>query len=156
VSCRDKEERDCPEGILIGRRRVLQGSVFAVGAVALAQTGCGGGDSEPSGPIAAGIVSAVQNPSLLRVPGANAVLGRDAGGLYAMTSVCTHNGCGVSVVGTALACPCHGSRFDANGAVTHAPATRPLQHLQVDLATDGTITIQASIPVAADVRTPVA
>jgi Rieske Fe-S protein len=156
VSNRDKEHHHAPQEILVGRRKLLQGGACAVGVVALAQTGCGMGVSETGGPVPAGNVSAVANPSLTRVENANLVLGRDSGGLYAMTIVCTHRQCPVDVVGLALDCPCHGSQFDVNGAVTHGPAGSPLQHRQVDLAADGTITIQGSITVAADVRTPVA
>jgi Rieske Fe-S protein len=105
-------------------------------------------------------VADVAVDSLQVVSGQRVVLGRDAGGLYGMTAVCTHNGCTVGVAGGAtpsLACPCHGSAFDLNGQVTRGPAGRPLQHFQVDVdAATGDITIQADLPVTSDVRTPVA
>ena len=56
---------------------------------------------------------------------------RDAGGVYALSLVCTHLGCTVTVAAQQLACPCHGSRFDRQGRVLNGPADRPLQRLQV-------------------------
>ena len=53
----------------------------------------------------------------------------DVGGdvIFASTSTCTHNGCGVRVAdGPGLRCPCHGSTFDADGRPTKGPAARPL------------------------------
>jgi cytochrome b6-f complex iron-sulfur subunit len=94
----------------------------------------------------------------LRILGSSLVLGRDANGLYAMSAICTHAGCAVNVVASggqpSLSCPCHGSTFSANGAVTRGPAGTPLQHYQVELASDGTITICPGVAVAATTRTP--
>ena len=47
---------------------------------------------------------------------------------YGISSVCTHLGCTVTwdQAAQALACPCHGSRFDALGQVIQGPARRPL------------------------------
>jgi cytochrome b6-f complex iron-sulfur subunit len=49
-------------------------------------------------------------------------------GFFAMSSVCTHLGCVVRYTpgAAALHCPCHGSEFDREGAVTGGPAPRPL------------------------------
>lgn len=121
---------------------------------------CGGGAAKAaSGPVAAGNVSAVPVGTLKFVDGQPVILGRDAGGLYAMTAICTHEDCAMnsdgSITPTQVTCDCHGSHFDANGAVTKGPAGRPLDHYQVDLATDGTITVQAGTVVAATARTAV-
>jgi Rieske Fe-S protein len=129
---------------------------FAGGVALTTLPGCGGdGDTTPTptGPVAAGNVADVSEGSLRAVSGL--ILGRDAGGLYAMTATCTHQGCRVSVSGTALNCPCHGSAFDANGAVTRGPAGSPLRHFLVTLAADGAITIDPTMTVAAAARTAV-
>jgi glycine/D-amino acid oxidase-like deaminating enzyme/nitrite reductase/ring-hydroxylating ferredoxin subunit len=54
---------------------------------------------------------------------------RDAdGGLHAVSMRCTHLGCLVRFNGaeTSWDCPCHGSRFDVDGAVLEGPAVEPL------------------------------
>lgn len=57
---------------------------------------------------------------------------RDAAGLYALSLVCTHLGCTVTVSDQRLDCPCHGSRFDRQGRVLSGPADRPLQKIRVE------------------------
>ena len=52
---------------------------------------------------------------------------------------CTHEGCLLDITnGQRFDCPCHFSRFDANGNVVQGPATRPLQNIPTsyDPATD--------------------
>jgi cytochrome b6-f complex iron-sulfur subunit len=57
----------------------------------------------------------------------------------AYSLVCTHLGCTVEPKGQEFACPCHGSRFDANGRVLKGPADRPLQQLRVARLQDGNL-----------------
>ncbi|MFI5180775.1 MAG: ubiquinol-cytochrome c reductase iron-sulfur subunit [Thermoanaerobaculia bacterium] len=68
-------------------------------------------------------------------------------GIYAMSAVCTHLGCITRYVSdeNAIACPCHGSRFDLEGNVTHGPAPRPLQWLEVKLDDAGTLVVDTSV-----------
>jgi Rieske Fe-S protein len=50
------------------------------------------------------------------------------GVVSAHSAICTHQGCQVGNSGKQLACPCHGSVFDAkSGAVVSGPAGSPLQ-----------------------------
>jgi nitrite reductase/ring-hydroxylating ferredoxin subunit len=65
---------------------------------------------------------------------------RDGSGLYALSLVCTHLGCTVTVSAGALACPCHGSTFDRQGMVLKGPADRPLGRLDV-VERDGRIEV---------------
>ncbi|MBK7188566.1 MAG: Rieske 2Fe-2S domain-containing protein [bacterium] len=63
---------------------------------------------------------------------AGARIGRDArtrGRLRALNLTCTHLGCRVTATEAGFTCPCHGSRFDENGAVLTGPATRALHEL---------------------------
>lgn len=71
------------------------------------------------------------------------VLLRDDGGFYAMSLVCTHLGCTVTVTEDSLSCPCHGSRFDRHGKVLKGPAVDPLKRLELD-ESNGLIKVYAS------------
>ncbi len=62
-----------------------------------------------------------------------ALVFRDASGLRAYSARCTHLGCRIDrVVGDEVVCPCHGSRFRADGSVAAGPAARPLVRLRVE------------------------
>jgi cytochrome b6-f complex iron-sulfur subunit len=107
--------------------------------------------------VAAANVSALSVGTMIAM--SNIIVARDAGGVYAMSAVCTHAGCLVDdasgTIASGLYCPCHGSAFDGNGAVTRGPARAPLQHYAVTIAGDGSITVDGSQPVSPDTRTPV-
>ncbi len=55
------------------------------------------------------------------------------GELHAASAVCTHMGCEVSFnpAEKTWDCPCHGSRFDADGRVIHGPATNDLEQVRL-------------------------
>jgi cytochrome b6-f complex iron-sulfur subunit len=155
--------KKCPDHACIHRsierRTLLKGG--AAGSLLLAlPVSCNNTVSPPTGPVAAGNVSATVIGQLTAVPGEAVFLGRDADGLYAVSAACTHAGCMLDSTGPSgaekLSCPCHGSLFDANGAVLRGPANTPLPHFQVVVAADGTITIQGAQEVSAETRTPVA
>ena len=57
---------------------------------------------------------------------------RDSSGFYALSLVCTHLGCTVTVSSGHLSCPCHGSEFDRQGRVLKGPADKPLLRLKVE------------------------
>jgi cytochrome b6-f complex iron-sulfur subunit len=105
----------------------------------------------PSGPIAAGKASDLAMGAL-HVLGQVAV-GRDAHGLYAMSTVCTHAGCPTQPTSGGLYCACHGSFFSSDGAVIRGPARAPLPHYRLDLDSSGDLTVQAGTVVPAGDRT---
>jgi cytochrome b6-f complex iron-sulfur subunit len=143
----------------LDRRGLLRiaGSSTGLIIIGAAASGCGNPTgSPPTGPVSGGNLSALSVGALLVL--SNVVVGRDADGVYAMSAVCTHAGClladsGRTIV-AGLSCPCHGSAFDGDGAVTAGPARQALQHYQVTIAADGSITVDGSQPVAASARTP--
>ena len=57
-----------------------------------------------------------------------AVYRDDAGTIHERSAVCVHLGCIVAWNSNEKTwdCPCHGSRFDANGKVFQGPANRDL------------------------------
>jgi len=80
------------------------------------------------------------------------VINSDAG-FYAISSICTHLGCNVShVPGAGFACPCHGSRFDANGQVVHGPAPRALSWFGLSLSPRGELVVDAQRIMQPDYR----
>ena len=134
------------------RRFVLTTSSQLLSCAALARFGAGCGD--PPGPRAAGNVADLVEGELVTMDGF--VVGRDAGGVYAMTAVCTHLSCDISSTGTVsnagLSCSCHGSTFDPNGVVTNGPATANLDHFLVEIDSDGNLTVDTSATVEAAER----
>ena len=63
-----------------------------------------------------------------------AVYREKSGAMHAVAAECTHMGCLVAWNTAELSwdCPCHGSRFDIDGAVIQAPATKDLEQKDVE------------------------
>lgn len=88
---------------------------------------------------------AIKKPTLLRLQVADLPSGgalvfrqeriavmREGETIIALSLICTHLGCTVSVTPEGLVCPCHGSRFDRQGRVLTGPAQRSLARLDVE------------------------
>lgn len=86
-------------------------------------------------------------------PGRSVVLFRDDEGVYAISTVCTHLGCLVKTAPDGFECPCHGSRFAADGSVTKGPAPRPLPWRKVT-GGGGTYVVdeEATVPLGTKVK----
>jgi nitrite reductase/ring-hydroxylating ferredoxin subunit len=86
-------------------------------------------------------------------PGRSVALFRDSEGVYAVSTICTHLGCVVKASVEGFECPCHGSRFAADGAVTRGPAPRALPWVKVS-ATGGGLMIDegANVPAGTKVQ----
>jgi Rieske Fe-S protein len=79
---------------------------------------------------------------------------RDAQGVYAVSTVCTHLGCIVKSTPEGFECPCHGSRFSGDGAVLKGPAPKALPWCSVtgsggDYVVDEGATVPAGTKVSA-------
>ena len=139
------------------RRRVLRGAALAglVGTVP-ALAACGGDDAATDSP-GPGITGGSQPPAasgtggisasavapgeavLVEIAGTTVILARPVAGEFkAYDTRCPHKGCKVAPrSGLALACPCHGSAFDAtDGSVTNGPATTGLTERAVTVEGD--------------------
>lgn len=146
------------------QRRTFLCVVGAAG-VAASVAGCGG--EAPRGPFSAGGVADHPMGVWKLYASQSVIVGRDAGGYFAFTSVCTHQSaalefresmaCSAPTGCTAISmtgiteCTLHFSRFDGNGGVLSGPAFVPLPHYQVTVAA-GEITVHPATTVAATVR----
>ncbi len=136
------------------RRRFLE----LVGGAAAANA-CTAGGVPPAnvGDVAAGNASALMVGSLQAIPGEPACIGRDEKGVYAMTLICTHQGCDMgqhgSVSPQGAFCGCHGSEFDVDGNVVRGPASSPLAHFAVSTDASGNLTVHTGSEVDASTRT---
>jgi len=89
-------------------------------------------------------------------------IGRDEGGLFALSAICTHLGCtvarevqpapGVAPSGEGLVCPCHGSHFAADGTPLAGPASQALPRLALTLNDDGLVEVNLDQVVEPDFR----
>jgi cytochrome b6-f complex iron-sulfur subunit len=83
-------------------------------------------------------------PGQAYVPTGRAVaIFRDADGVFAISTVCTHLGCIVKTQAEGFSCPCHGSTFAIDGAVTKGPAPKALPWLAVTKTAGGFVVDEA-------------
>ena len=78
-------------------------------------------------------------------PGGGVAVFRDAGGVFAISTVCTHLGCIVKHSADGFECPCHGSRFTHDGTVLQGPAPQALRWLQVSASGEQWIVDEAAV-----------
>jgi glycine/D-amino acid oxidase-like deaminating enzyme/nitrite reductase/ring-hydroxylating ferredoxin subunit len=83
-----------------------------------------------------------------------AVWKRPTGHLHAVSAVCTHLGCTVAWNGAERTwdCPCHGSRFAADGAVLNGPAVAPLPPRELETPGKASL-VEALLPGRTEVNT---
>lgn len=154
AACAD-DEQTLGQGGANGSTGAAQGGGGAMGAVG----GSGQGAGPTEGPEVVADLADLVEGELFAVPApARLFLGLDVAGVYAMTSLCTHNNCDMVIRGAVLPgggrrCTCHSSRFDVFGEVTMGPALTALRRYHV--AFDGTaVVVDKSMVVDADFRAP--
>jgi nitrite reductase/ring-hydroxylating ferredoxin subunit len=130
-------------------------------ASATSSTGTGGCPTVPPGtPV--GLPSDFAADGLHLVPNTKVLIGRDAGGLYALTSVCPHQFCDMDamklgqpigiVTATGITCNCHGSKFDLLGGLVKGPALTGLKAFAMALDCEGKIYVDKTTVVASTER----
>lgn len=62
----------------------------------------------------------------------------------AISMVCQHLGCTVAASATGFDCPCHGSKYDDMGNVTHGPAQIALFWFGINLTPSGDLEVDKS------------
>lgn len=77
---------------------------------------------------------------------------RDAGGLFAVTAVCTHEGAICAVSGSDYLCPRHGATFKFDGTIISGPVSVPLQHYSMCTLANGHVAVDKTKTVAKTVR----
>jgi cytochrome b6-f complex iron-sulfur subunit len=77
---------------------------------------------------------------------------RDSGGLFALSSLCTHEGYGLVVKSGHFYCGRHGATFAFSGSVTNGPAFQPLQHFMMCMASNGHVAVETSIGTSSSTR----
>jgi len=127
----------CKHCLPLSRRDFL-GTAAGGGALAAVLAACGDGEISGIGrrgalprPLqitVANFPDLAINDRLVKVGDAVAAKRTGPATFAAFDMTCTHQGCLTEITagGTLFDCPCHGSRFDANGAVVRTPAQRPL------------------------------
>lgn len=111
----------------------------------------------PAGAVRAGGLAMFPVGRWVAVTAPSLILGRDARGIFAYTSVCTHRGCAVPAPTSATTnsrCPCHGTTFTSEGAVVSGPTTTPLVHYPVIVCAN-VVYVDKSRTVPMGTRTPV-
>jgi Rieske Fe-S protein len=111
----------------------------------------------PTGAVRAGGIAMFPVGRWVAVTAPSLILGRDARGIFAYTSVCTHRGCAVPAPTSATTnsrCPCHGATFTSEGAVVSGPTTTPLVHYPVIVCAN-VVYVDKSRTVPMGTRTPV-
>jgi Rieske Fe-S protein len=138
-------------GASLNRRKFLKISGGAVTMVALVR--CNGGSSFGEFPV--GNASDFTVGTITLFDEGPIFVGRDDEGLYAMSAVCTHNGCMVELGTNELRCPCHGATYDLDGVVTGGPASRSLEHFEVSVNSKNDVVIDTTRDVSTTTRVAV-
>lgn len=105
--------------------------------------GAPGLDSGPPPRVQVDAPEALAQGDVVYVPEARAWVRREGDGYAALDAVCPHLGCIVRQAQDqeGFYCPCHGSRFAADGALLQGPAEKALRDLDVETV-DGALVVR--------------
>ena len=77
---------------------------------------------------------------------------RDAGGIYAVSAKCTHEGAICTLITGEYRCPRHGALFKYDGTIVSGPVSTPLVHYSACLLANGHVGVDKTKVVAKTVR----
>jgi cytochrome b6-f complex iron-sulfur subunit len=127
------------------------GAAFFLAALGMGRLPKAAVMSSPSKRFSVAVPDTLQPGQAFAPPGRSVALFRDAEGTWAVSTICTHLGCIVKVHSDGFECPCHGSRFAADGTVTKGPAPKPLAWIKVSSA-GGKVMIDQAATVTAGTK----
>lgn len=90
-------------------------------------------------PVSLGPLDAMPEGTVRLFPRLDVAVVRRASGIALVSLRCTHLGCQLRLAGQQLVCPCHGGRFDLDGAVQGGPPPRPLPWLEGQVSRSGEV-----------------
>jgi nitrite reductase/ring-hydroxylating ferredoxin subunit len=79
-------------------------------------------------------------------------INRDAGGIYAVSAKCTHEGAICTIITNEYRCPRHAALFKYDGSIVSGPVSQPLKHYSACLLANGHVGVDKTKVVAASVR----
>lgn len=139
--------------VVVPRKTVLAGAGIGLAAAAVAACSSGSDSSAPessedgssapesSKPAGEALATTADVPVGSGVIVGEVVLTQPTAGDYkGFSAVCTHTGCLINEVadGT-INCPCHGSKFNLDGAVANGPASKPLEPVAIRVQGDSIV-----------------
>ncbi len=131
------------------RRDFLMTSACLICVVA---TGCGKDDD---GTLDAGNVDDYANGVLTYI-GDGVAVGKDEGGLYAMSTICTNKGCDIGEDGELtqdlITCGCCSSQYGQDGGIITGPAQDELNFYEMSFGEFGQVTVHTNRDTDASTR----
>ncbi|MCE9573251.1 MAG: Rieske (2Fe-2S) protein [Deltaproteobacteria bacterium] len=104
------------------------------------------------GQVDCGAASAIAIGTPKRISGTNVYIVRDAGGLFAVSSKCTHEGAQNNVTSGHFHCPRHSANFNFDGSIISGPVSRALAHYALCVLANGNVGVDTVTTVAATQR----
>jgi cytochrome b6-f complex iron-sulfur subunit len=91
-----------------------------------------------------GLPNSYTSGSSMAMADKGVVVRRDGDRFSAISLICTHLGCLVTVSELGFECPCHGSSYDQSGEVIGGPAPTPLNWYQISVAPNGELEVDTT------------
>jgi nitrite reductase/ring-hydroxylating ferredoxin subunit len=87
-----------------------------------------------------------------KISGINIYIVRDAQGLFAVSSKCTHQGAQNVVQSGEFYCPRHGATFKYDGTILGGPVSQPLAHYSMCILSNGHAGVDTAVTTAKTTR----